>query len=381
MHAGPSCSRGLSERPLRVLVDLARAGRYARAARRWARLLASERPAPGVRIFYGHDRIPGSGEPVAGGTAKFQRLASRFPNSPTDFTLLYLGSTWLPRDLAPLLRMARRRRAPIVVNQSGVAYPGWAGEATQEINEPFRRALLAADHVLYQSEFCKRSADAFLGEPRGSWEVLYNAVDVNQFSPSAAPPSGGPILLLGGDQTQAYRVELALRTLAHVVVSEPGARLIVTGRLVSPIEPLIQELGLNGRVEVVGRYAQRDAPSLMRRSHLLLHTKVKDPCPSAVIEAMACGLPVVYAASGGTVELVGDEAGVGVPHLESWERDLPPLPEQLAAAVLCVLADLPAYATAARRRAVERFALGPWLDRHAAIFAKLVDLTATNAPT
>ena len=48
---------------------------------------------------------------------------------------------------------------------------------------------------------------------------------------------------------------------------------------------------------------------LMRRAHLLLHTKVKDPCPSAVIEAMACGLPVVYPASGGTVELVGDEAG------------------------------------------------------------------------
>jgi glycosyltransferase involved in cell wall biosynthesis len=334
-----------------------------------------------MRVFYGHDRVPGPGEPVAGGTAKFQRLASCFPNRPTDFTLLYLGSTWLPRDLAPLLRMARRRRAPIVLNQSGVAYPGWAGEETEEINEPFRRALLAADHVLYQSEFCKRSADEFLGEPQGSWQVLYNAVDVDHFSPSLAPPSGGPILLLGGDQTQAYRLELALRTLAHVVVSEPGARLIVTGRLVSPIEPLIQELGLDGHVEVVGRYAQRDAPSLMRRSHLLLHTKVKDPCPSTVIEAMACGLPVVYAASGGTVELVGDEAGIGVPHVESWERDIPPLPEEFSEAVISVLADLPACATAARERAVERFALGPWLDRHAELFAELADPAGTNAQT
>jgi glycosyltransferase involved in cell wall biosynthesis len=83
---------------------------------------------------------------------------------------------------------------------------------------------------------------------------------------------------------------------------------------------------------------------------------------------MACGLPVVYPASGGTVELVEDEAGVGVPHPESWERDEPPSPEALADAVRQVLGDLPRFADAARRRAVERFSLEPWLDRHAEVF-------------
>jgi glycosyltransferase involved in cell wall biosynthesis len=362
-----------------VPIDGARAARYGRAARRWARLLLPSRRADGVRVFYGHDVVPSPGKPVAGGTAKFQRLASRFPNHPTDFTLLYLGSTWLPRDLRPLLGVARRRRVPIVVNQSGVAYPGWAGDETEAINAPFRQALLAADHVLYQSEFCKRSADEWLGESRGTWEVLHNAVDVEQFTPAAEPPAGGPVLLLGGDQTQAYRLELALRTLAHVLESEPDARLIVLGRLVSSPEPLVRELGLAGRVDFLGRYAQRDAPSLFRRAHLLLHTKVKDPCPSAVIEAMACGLPVVYAASGGTVELVGDEAGVGVPHPDGWERDEPPAPEELARAVSEVLAGPARYREAARRRAVERFALGPWLDRHEQLFGELVSRAAPRA--
>jgi glycosyltransferase involved in cell wall biosynthesis len=337
-----------------------------RAARRWLRLLVS-RPSPGVRVFYGHDAVPSPGEAVAGGTGKFQRLAQRFPNSPTDFSLLYLGSTWLPRDLRPLLWLARRRNAPIVVNQSGVAYPGWAGAETEELNRPFRRALLAADHLLYQSEFCKRSADEWLGEPRGTWEVLYNAVDVEHFSPGDAP-DGPPTLLLAGDQTQAYRLEVALRTLAHL----PDARVIVTGRLVSDPVPLAGELGVADRVELVGRYAQRDAPALFRRAHVLLHTKVNDPCPTAVVEAMACGLPVVYAASGGTVELVGDEAGIGVAHPDGWARDEPPDPEVLAAAVREVLANREMYASAARRRAVERFALEPWLERHAELFRKLV---------
>jgi glycosyltransferase involved in cell wall biosynthesis len=87
---------------------------------------------------------------------------------------------------------------------------------------------------------------------------------------------------------------------------------------------------------------------------------------------MACGLPVIYPASGGTVELVGDEAGIGVPHPDGWERDEPPSPEDLAEAVTRVLTDLPSYGAAARRRAVERFALEPWLQRHEELFAELL---------
>jgi glycosyltransferase involved in cell wall biosynthesis len=347
-------------------VDRERIGRYSRAATRWARLLVRRSRPGGLRVFYGHDVVPTPGDAVAGGTGKFQRLAARWPNSPTDFSLLYLGSTWLPRDLRPLLWVTHRRSAPIVVNQSGVAYPAWAGAAAGAINRQFRRALLAADHVLYQSEFCKRSADEFLGEPKGSWEILYNAADVAHFTPGE-PASDGPVLLLGGDQTQAYRLEVALRTLAHL----PDARLLVTGRLVSDPAPLLRELGLGNRVEFVGRYTQAEAPAIFRRAHLLLHTKVLDPCPTLVVEAMAGGLPVVYAASGGTVELVGDEAGLGVPHPESWERDQPPSPKAFADAVRTVLATRDRYAQAARRRAVERFALEPWLDRHAKLFAEL----------
>ena len=349
----------------------ARAGRYGRAGVRWARLLASRGTKPGVRVFYGHDRVPTPGERAAGGTAKAQKLAARWPNSPVDFSVLYLGTTWLPRDLGPLLRISRRRGAVIVVNQDGVAYPGWAGERTEALNRPLREALLAADHVVYQSEFSKLSADLYLGEPRGSWEVLHNAVDVHAFAPAPAPPPDGPILLLGGDQTQAYRVELALRTLAALLRRQPDARLLVTGRLVVPVEPLVEELGLRGRVHLLGEYAQRDAPGVLRRAHVLLHTKVKDPCPTLVVEAMACGLPVVHPASGGTVELVGDEAGIGVPHPDTWERDDPPEPAAMADAVERVLADLARFSAGARARAVERFALEPWLARHAELFERL----------
>jgi glycosyltransferase involved in cell wall biosynthesis len=359
-----------------VELSLARAGRYGRGAARWGRLLlpSARRREPGVRVFYGRDRVPAPGAAVSGGSAKIQRLATRFPNRPDDFTVAYLGSNWLPRDLGPLLWLLHRRRIPLVVNQDGVGYPAWAGEETDAVNRPLRALLGAADHVLYQSAFCKGSADEWVGPPAGTWEILPNAVDVSRFAPAAAAPAGGPVLLLGGDQTQAYRLELAVATLAALTASHPDARLLVTGQLVVPVEPVAKRFGVAGRVHALGRYSQTDAPALFRRAHVLLHTKVNDPCPSVVLEALASGVPVVYPRSGGVPELVGDEAGIGVPHPDGFERDEPSGPDELADAVARVLADLPAYRMAARARAVDRFSLEPWLDRHAELFERLAPM-------
>ena len=195
---------------------------------------------------------------------------------------------------------------------------------------------------------------------------------MERFAPGT-PPADGPVVLLGGDQTQPYRLELALETFRHVLAAHAGARLLVSGRLVSDPTATLRRLGLGTAVDFTGAYTQVEAPDVFRRAHVLLHTKVNDPCPTAVIEAMACGVPVAYAASGGTVELVGDEAGVGVPHPDGYDRDEPPSAEVLAAAVSAVLADRERLAEGARRRAVEHFALTGWLDRHAAIFASLVE--------
>lgn len=336
-------------------------------ARGRAALIARSRPAEGeVAVSYGHRRIPAPGEPVEGGMVKFQRLQRVFPHRPRDFNLLYLGSSSLPTDEQTVIGLARRRGAPLVVNQNGVAYPAWAGDRTEQLNDRLRAVLEAAAHVVYQSEFCKQAADLYLGPPPGTWEILPNAVDMNDFTPGE-PPAGGPVLLLGGDQTQAYRLETGLATLALL----PDARLMVTGSLVVDAEAIARDYGVADRVEIVGRYAQRDAPAVYRRAHVLLHPKVRDPCPNVVLEALACGVPVVHSASGGVPELVGD-GGIGVESETTWEEDVPPAPEALAEAVHAVLAEHEAYRARARARAVERFDLEPWIERHRQLFSELV---------
>jgi len=339
--------------------------------------IARARPAQaGLHVYYGRDRLPARDGLAHGGIVKLQSLSDAFPNAPRRFNLLYLVSSALPTDAQILVRLAARRGAAVVLNQNGVAYPGWYGPGYERVNAPRARILHAADHVVYQSEFCRISADRFYGARHGPSDVLHNPVDVRRFTPGSVRRDG-LVLLLGGSQYQRYRFDVALETLVRL---EADVRLVVTGELSWHADRQqarreaaegIEQLGLGDRVELTGPYAQRDAPDVFRRADVLLHTKYNDPCPTVVLEAMACGLPIVYSASGGTPELVGPDAGIGVEAPLDWEQDHPPAPEALADGVRRIRERIDEYAEAARTRA-ETFNVDAWLARHRALFEQLV---------
>jgi len=332
-----------------------------------------------VRVSYGHAHLPSRDEPAVGGIVKLQSLSEAFPNTRYRYNVLYLVSSRLPDGAVTLARWAKKKGARLIVNQNGVAYPAWFGEGWEAINAPMRELLSMADHVFYQSEFCRVSADKFAGPPAGAWEVLHNAVDVDTFSPSPRPPDRPRLtLLLGGSQDQWYRYASAIDTLATLVRDGISAQLIVTGRFGWTVdatagrrraEAYASERRVADRVEFTGPYTQTEAPAIFKRADLLLHTKYNDPCPAVVVEALATGLPVAYSASGGVPELVGD-GGVGVPAPLQWDRDVAPDPVLLAGAVKEIVRDLPAFAERARRRAVDALNLRAWLDRHRAVFAQ-----------
>lgn len=343
---------------------------------RWREIAATPPRAGALAVSYGVDAMPSPAAVVYGGHVKLSLLHEAMPNAPRDFNVLYLGSSALPLDAGRLVGLARRRGAAFVWNQDGAAYRAWYGDGWELVNEPRARLLHEADHVFFQSAFCKLSADRFYGEREASWEILHNPVDTRRFSPGerAVRPL---TLLLGGNQYQRYRLDAALA--AHSLLREerPDARLLVAGALSFADDAeeytaeLVARLRLGGAVELLGPYTQADAPTLMRRADILLHPKVNDPCPTVVLEAMASGLPVVYSASGGTPELVGDDAGIGIPGPLDWEHDHPPSPERLAEAALALAADLPRHAAAARARSL-RFDAPSWVERHHAVFTELL---------
>lgn len=353
-------------------------GRLWLRARAWRQGCRAARGAGLPRVFYGTREVGTPGRPAFGGVVKFQELQSALPNTPSLYNLLYLVSSGIPPAAGTLVRAAKANGARFAWNQNGVGFPAWHGPGWERVNEPMRELMAQADHVFYQSEFCRASADRFIGPSTAPSEVLYNAVDTQRFVP--APPRMRPLTLLAaGSHWQAYRLQCAVECLAEVRRTVADARLVIAGRLcwgTSPaaarreVEAQARRVGVAQAVEWAGPYTQAEAPAVLQRGDILVHAKCNDPCPTLVLEAMACGLPVVHAASGGTPELVGAAAGRGVVSEATWERHVPPSPEALAEAVRAIALNLPRFRAAARERAL-RFDIVPWRERHLRVFTAL----------
>ena len=69
------------------------------------------------------------------------------------------------------------------------------------------------------------------------------------------------------------------------------------------------------RIQMHPPVAPRRLAGLLREHDVFITASVHDPCSNALLEALACGLPAIYARSGGHPELVG-EAGYGFDHRE-----------------------------------------------------------------
>jgi glycosyltransferase involved in cell wall biosynthesis len=349
---------------------------------RYRRVLARQRvcvPRGEVRVSYGQVLPPAAGSAVRGGRVKLLHLQEAFPESPGAFNLLYLVSSAQPPFVDELARWARRRGIKVVWNQDGVAYSAWAGRHVAGLNTTMRRAMRQADHVLYQSEFCRASTARFLGVPAAPAEVLPNCVDTARFRPRAAPPPPAPwMLLAAGTHPHRARVVRALEVVAELQRRGRDVRLLVAGVLawdaaVADIARTVRDLDIAALVEVLPPYTQREAPAIFQRAHVLLHLKYKDPCPTVIIEALACGVPVVGSRSGGLPELVGDEAGVLLDVPDSWDELHLPGAGAAADAVTRILDDHHRWRVAARERAVRHFTREAWLARHQAIFHRLIE--------
>jgi glycosyltransferase involved in cell wall biosynthesis len=336
-----------------------------------------------IRVNYGYEHVPGTKAHVFGGMVKLQDLNSEFSHHSERPNILYLVSSALPYFPVRMAKMAKHAGAKIVINQNGVAYPGWHGKGWEQKNKPMRELLELADYVIYQSKFCKMSADRFLGRCNVEHEILYNPVNTNIFRPvdESDDDDQPATILLAGSHWSFYRPKVALEVLRELKQRGSRVRLKIAGRYCwgrSPadatqqVNDLAKRLGVVRDFEYVGPYTQQEAVILLQSCSVLLHTKYNDPCPRLVVEAMACALPVVYSATGGVPELVDHSAGIGVPGPLDWHKDHPPDTLRLAEAVLEVLENSSTYAKQARERAEQYFRVETWLAEHRAIFTRLL---------
>lgn len=307
----------------------------------------------------------GSKKIVHGGKVKLLHLRERFGDTWRRFNIVYFVSSALPFAPALWIKIFKLFGVKVIWNQNGVAYPAlYPPETVSGING-ILSSIHLSDYVVYQSKFCQNSADKYLGVFKKHSSVIYNPVDIHHFIPRATPLPIEPLVIImtGNHLESEERVSIALRAIKQLRGQEAETRLIIIGKI---------DRDFNEEwIEKRGAFTQEEAPALFQSAHILLHLKYLDPCPTIVLEAMACGLPVIGSASGGTPELVDEKSGVLISVAEDFEKLHYPSADEVVDAIKKIRSNYLEYSKSARGRSI-RFDKEQWLKKHEEIFHDLL---------
>jgi len=373
--------RKATNRVRRLVDDTLESTRMAWSGRMLSRAADPGRPP---QPCYLSRRFPGppagSDQLATGGEVKMTGLATAFPHVFPLCDLIYAVSSVGFAGRQRVVDIARSRGIPVVLNQNGVYYPASGGRGWRALNQPLDALRRSADFIVYQTDFCKLACDTFLGAVDTPFTIACNAVDTAVYKPADPPPSldEPTVLALWGVGGRNRRTTITVEAFLSLRRRVPAARLILAGYHEPSAEHRAMRGTIDGLVVAAGqprdcitylpRYTGRNAPGIFRRAHVLLHTQANDNCPHLVVEAMACGVPVVHQDNGGTPQMVTPLGGVAVPSAASWESIDYPSPDAFAAALETVLREWPTYHTRARARAIEFMSLDAFVREHRRVF-------------
>ena len=289
--------------------------------------------------------------------------------------VLVVGGT---RQLSGLWRL-RRKGVRIVQRLDGM---NWLHRVLPTGGRHFLRAeygnmLLGlirarfANHIVYQSEFSRQWWEQRRGPTLVPSTVVYNGVDLETFSPREAQQRPGDryrLLLVEGSLRGGYEMglEVAEELLAGVnqLLNQTGrqeAEMVVVGQVSANVRERWENKSRKA-MRFMGPVALERIPQIDRSAHLLYSADINAACPNAVIEAMACGLPVLAFDTGALSELVSDGAGEVVPYGgDPWQLAHPDV-SALSAAAMKILSHPEGYRRAARKGAEAMFRLDNMVD-------------------
>lgn len=301
----------------------------------------------GIRVSFDLDDLPYDSVLVIGGTRRLGALG-RAKQRCTPIVQRLDGMNWIHRRLPTgILHWLRAERG-------------------NRLLAHIRNRL--ASRVVYQSHFVEEWWHGKQGHGPLS-RVIYNGVDFDQFNPEGNEKRSDQrirILLVEGNLLGGY--EFGLKSAVALCrrlqqIHKSNVELVVAGKISQgqknkwgQKEPF--------PIEWTGITPNEQIPALCRSAHLLFSTDLNAACPNSVIEALACGLPVLAFDTGALKELVTPKAGRVVPYGgDPWKLDPPDIPA-LALGALELVKHLEEFRRGARARAEEAFGLDKMVDAY-----------------
>jgi glycosyltransferase involved in cell wall biosynthesis len=273
------------------------------------------------------------------------------------------------------VRLARIR-ARVVFNQ-GTPTTGFLDDPDFKWRHPLRRRAFAAltryfysraDAVVVTSQGVADDLVGNYGVPRERIRVLHNPVDLDVIRSAAREtvdddlqqPSA-PVVIAAGRLARVKNYPLLIETLARTV-PDVHAWILGEGAERRSLEDLAKATGVAARVAFLG--FQSNPWRFIARADLFVLTSTYEGFGNVLIEAMACGTPVVATRSPGTIEIIRHGVnGILVEHT----------PASVGAAIHMLLhdRDLRRRIVARAYADVEHYALPQVAKRYAQLFREV----------
>lgn len=170
-----------------------------------------------------------------------------------------------------------------------------------------RRAVRNSACVVTVSEYSKGRILDWAGLSAGRVAVVGNGV-APQYTLDALPTNLGYDYLLCVSNRKGHKNEQRLLEAFAKSGISPELRLVFTGEPTAELEQQIHMLGLENRVVFVGKVKESDMPGLYRGALALLFPSLYEGFGLPVLEAMACGTPVLTSNVTALPEVAGDAA-------------------------------------------------------------------------
>jgi glycosyltransferase involved in cell wall biosynthesis len=231
-----------------------------------------------------------------------------------------------PEGLVGLLAKKKTRK-PLIITCHGydinvVPEIGYGIRLSKRYDVLVRRALKNADAVICVSNGLRKEI-LKLGVDAEKVFVVFNAVDLEVFRPPQRHELNDikeevkrlfevdedDFLILNARHLRpVYGIEYLIYAASIVVNHVKNARFIIAGEgeLREKLKAMIQSMGLQKHVRLVGKIPRTLMPKLMRASSIYVNTSLADGMSPSMLEACASGIPIVSFDVGGAGDVIDD---------------------------------------------------------------------------
>jgi teichuronic acid biosynthesis glycosyltransferase TuaC len=235
----------------------------------------------------------------------------------TPFDLIHAHCIY--PDGVVAVQLGQRYRVPVVITEHALWHP-WLDNYSSVRRRAVWAAKTCAAHIM-ASQGLKDSVVRFTGQSQQMRSIPIG-VDVSVFRPPSCESLRQPDQILYVGRIKFSKgVDYLLKSMHQLVKIQPNIKLLLVGGSLwgyesseeRKLRSLTKTLQLEKSVEFLGARPPAEVATLMQTSTLLVLPSLRESFGAVLVEALACGTPVVSTDCGGPKDIINESVGILVP--------------------------------------------------------------------